>query len=51
MMILQKKIKQKSLSWSYIPDHLFRILIIGHSTAGKTNSLLNLIKHEDDDDM
>ena len=26
----------------YIPDHLYRILIIGRSGSGKTNALLNL---------
>ena len=30
----------------YIPDHPYRILIIGDSGLGKTNVLLNLIKHE-----
>ena len=28
---------------SYIPDHPYRILIIGGSESGKTNTLLNLI--------
>ena len=27
----------------YIPDHPYRILIIGGSGSGKTNALLNLI--------
>ena len=30
----------------YIPDHPYRILIIGSSGSGKTNVLLNLIKHQ-----
>ena len=29
----------------YIPNHPYRILIIGGSGSGKTNVLLNLIKH------
>ena len=29
----------------YIPDHPYRILIIGGSGTGKTNLLLNLIEH------
>ena len=33
-------------NWSYIPDHPYRILIIGGSGSGKTNVLLNLIKHQ-----
>ena len=33
-------------NWPYIPDHLYRILIIGSSGSGKSNVLLNLIKHQ-----
>ena len=29
--------------WPYIPDHPYRILLIGVSEWGKTNALLNLI--------
>ena len=29
--------------WPYIPDHPYRILLIGGSGSGKTNALLNLI--------
>ena len=29
--------------WPYIPDHPYRILIIGGSGSGKTNAILNLI--------
>ena len=32
-------------NWLYIPDHSYRILITGGSGSGKTNMLLNLIKH------
>ena len=32
--------------WPYIPDHLYRILIIGGSGSGKTNALLNLINSQ-----
>ena len=32
--------------WSYIPDHRYRILIIGGSGLGKTNVLLNLIENQ-----
>ena len=32
-------------NWPYIPDHPYRILNIGGSGSGKTNVLLNLIKH------
>ena len=36
--------------WPYIPDHPYRILIIGGSGSRKTNALLNLIKKQDDID-
>ena len=28
-------------NWPYIPDHPYRILIVGGSGSGKTNLLLN----------
>ena len=34
----------------YIPDHPYRILIIGSSGSGKTNALLNLINNQPDID-
>ena len=37
-------------NWPYIPDHPYRILIIGGSGLGKTIALLNLIKHQSDVD-
>ena len=36
--------------WSYIPDHTYRIMIIGGSGSGKTNALLNLINEQNDID-
>ena len=42
-----KKHNEKS---PYIPDHPYRILIIGGSGSGKTNTLLNLINEEHDID-
>ena len=33
-------------NWPYIPDHSYRILIIGGSGSGKTNTLLNLINNQ-----
>ena len=33
-------------NWPYIPDHPYRILIIGGSGSGKTNVLLNLIEDQ-----
>ena len=40
--------KEHNLKWPLIPDHPYRILIIGGSGSGKTNTLLNLIKGEND---
>ena len=35
--------KKHNEKWAYIPNHPYRILIIGVSGSGKTNTLLNLI--------
>ena len=42
--------KEHNEKWSFIPYHLYRTLIIGGSGLGKTNTLLNLIKEQDDID-
>ena len=42
--------KKHNEKWPYIPDHLYRILIIGVSGSGKINTLLNLINEEHDID-
>ena len=34
----------------FLPDHPYRILIIGGSGSGKTNTLLNLIIEQNDID-
>ena len=39
----KKIIKEQNPNWPQIPDHPYRILIIGVSGSGKTNSLFNLI--------
>ena len=46
--ITNEKNKEHNAKWPYIPDHPYRILIIGGSGSGKTNTLLNLIKEQDD---
>ena len=38
--------KEHNSKWPYIPDHPYRILIIGSSGSGKTNALLNLINNQ-----
>ena len=45
-----ENIKEHNLNWPWIPDHPYRILIIGDSGPGKTNALFNLIRQHDDDD-
>ena len=37
--------------WPYIPNHPYRILIVGGSASGKTNALLNLINYQPDIDQ
>ena len=39
-----------NLEWQYIPNHPYRILIIGGSGSGKTNVLLSLINNQPDID-
>ena len=39
--------KNYNKGWSYISDHLYRMLIIGGSGSGKINTLLNLIKEQE----
>ena len=41
---------KRNLNWPYIPDDPYRILIIGGSGSGKTNTLLNLINNQPDID-
>ena len=48
--IINEKNKEYNQKWSYIPDHPYRILIIGGSGSGKTNTLLNLINEQKDID-
>ena len=43
--------KNHNEKWSYIPDHPFRIIIIGGSGSGKTNALINLINEQDYHDV
>ena len=41
---------KRNPNWPYIPDHLYRILIIGGSGYGKTNASLNSINNQPDID-
>ena len=40
--------KEHNKKWPFIPDHPYRILIIGGSGSGKTNALINLINEQGD---
>ena len=43
--VTKQNIKEHPI-WPEIPDHPYRLLIIGGSEFGKTNSSLNLINHQ-----
>ena len=45
-----ENIIEHNSKWPYIPDHPYRILIIGGSGSRKTNALLNLINNRPDID-
>ena len=42
--------KKHNEKWPYIPDHPYRILTTGGSGSRKTNTLLNLINEQHDND-
>ena len=48
--IIKVKTKEHNPNWPEVPDHPYRILIIGGSESGKTNSLFNLINQQPDID-
>ena len=37
--------RKRNPNWPYIPDHPYRIFIIGGLGSGKANALLNLINN------
>ena len=48
--VAKENIKGHNPSWPQIPSHPYRILIIGCSGSGKTNSLFSLTNHQPDID-
>ena len=48
--IIKENKKEHNEKWPYIPDHPYRILIIGGSGSGKTNALINLINEQNNID-
>ena len=48
--VVKENIKEHNPNWPQIPDHKYRVLIIGDSRSGKANSLFNLISQPSDID-
>ena len=48
--ITNKNNKKHNEKWPYIPDHPYRIIIIGSFGTEKTNALINLINEQNDID-
>ena len=48
--ITKENDKEHNEKWPYIPDHPYRILIIGGFGSGKTKALINLINEQDNID-
>ena len=44
--IINENNEEHNEKWQYIPNHPYRILIIGGSGSEKTNTLLNLINEQ-----
>ena len=44
----KENIKEHNPNWPQIPDHPYKILLIGGSRFGKMNSLINLINYQPD---
>ena len=44
--IINENNEEHNEKWPYIPDHPYRILIIGGSGSGKTNTFLDLINKQ-----
>ena len=40
--------KKQNGKWPYIPDHPYKIIIIGGFGSGKKNALINLINEQND---
>ena len=49
--ITKEDVKKHNPNWPDIPNHQYKILIVGGSKSGETNALLNLINVEADIDI
>ena len=48
--VIEEETKEHNPNWPELLDHPYRILIVGGSGCGKTNSLCNLINQQPDID-
>ena len=48
--VIKENIKEHNPNWPQIPDHLYKIIIVGGSGSGKANSLFNLTNQQPDID-
>ena len=48
--VVKENMKEHNQNWPQSPDHPYRILIIGGSGSGKSNSLFNLTNQQPDID-
>ena len=48
--IINENNKKHNEKWPYMPDHQYRIIIIGESGSVKSNALINLINEQNDTD-
>ena len=48
--VIKEETKEHKPNWPEVPNHPYRILLIGGSGSGKTNSLFNLINQQADID-
>ena len=48
--IINENKTKHNKNWPFIPDHPYKILIIGGSRSGKANALINLINEQNDID-
>ena len=48
--ITNKNNKKHNEKWPYIPDHPYRVIIIGSFGTEKTHALINLINEQNDID-
>ena len=44
--VIKKEAKENNPNGPQIPDHPYRILLVGRAGSGKTNSLFNLINQQ-----